>query len=534
MAATVDDLALQVNTLTAQVNALLAAVNVQKSYIDAATTIAVSGITGSTGSASPAVGKSPLGNSSGLFSYAWLDPTTSVVNAASAAGTVDALTGAFTPPITSLATGLTLEVRAAGANVTTAPTFSANGLAAKVIVKGAGLPLVAGDISGAGHWLILTYDSVLDKWVIENPATGARTSAAAGPLAASGITGAAPLAGPVLTAPVVDSLNGGQLAGMRNRIINGDMRIDQRNNGAAVTHPGGGVVYYMDRFYMLCSVASKLSVQQVAAPAGFIGCAYAAKITTVGAYTPVGSEIFVFDQAIEGFNISDLGWGTANAKPVTLSFWVQASIAGQYSTEILSSGGQYTYAATFTVSAANVAQKVSITIPGLTTGTTLTNNTTGFYWVISLGCGATATTSTANAWVAGSFSQAPGCVQLVSNAAANLYISQIQIELGSVATPFEQRPIGLELSLCQRYYEQGYTRAFTYNNGAFNTAATSAGFLAQKRVVPTMSFIGTPGYGNATSVSFNTPSLSGFGADIVTSAAGTAVASFTYAASSEL
>lgn len=92
---------------------------------------------------------------------------------ASAGGTTDALTGVYDPVVPALVNGLTLYVRAASANVTTIPTFSPNGLAAKTIVKGNGLALVVGDIAGAGHWIELQYDLTLDKWVLLNPAFGA-------------------------------------------------------------------------------------------------------------------------------------------------------------------------------------------------------------------------------------------------------------------------------------------------------------------------------------------------------------------------
>lgn len=91
---------------------------------------------------------------------------------ASAGGTADALIGVYAPAVPALVNGLTLYVRAASSNTTTAPTFSPNGLAAKQIVKGNNLPLVAGDIAGAGHWIELQYDATLAKWILLNPATG--------------------------------------------------------------------------------------------------------------------------------------------------------------------------------------------------------------------------------------------------------------------------------------------------------------------------------------------------------------------------
>ncbi len=91
-----------------------------------------------------------------------------------AGGAADALTGSFTPGISALTNGMTLYVRAASANATTTPTFTPNSgvIAAKTIVKGAGAALAAGDIAGGGHWIELQYDLTLDKWVLQNPATG--------------------------------------------------------------------------------------------------------------------------------------------------------------------------------------------------------------------------------------------------------------------------------------------------------------------------------------------------------------------------
>lgn len=103
-------------------------------------------------------------------------------SSAIAGGTADALTGAFTPTIAALPAApgtLSVFVRAGGANATTTPTFKADGTAAKTIVKGNNLPLIPGDIAGAGHWLELQFDATLDKYVLQNPAYGVSTSPSA-------------------------------------------------------------------------------------------------------------------------------------------------------------------------------------------------------------------------------------------------------------------------------------------------------------------------------------------------------------------
>lgn len=99
--------------------------------------------------------------------------------AATAGGTAEAITAAFTPAIAALVNGMTLCVRAGAANATTTPTFTpaAGTITPKAIVKGAGAALVAGDIAGAGHWIVLRYDQSLDKWALQNPATGVTAQA---------------------------------------------------------------------------------------------------------------------------------------------------------------------------------------------------------------------------------------------------------------------------------------------------------------------------------------------------------------------
>lgn len=96
------------------------------------------------------------------------------LGAAAAAGTADAITAAFDPTIAALIDGMAVCVRASAANGTSAPTFTpaVGTIADKAIVKGAGGALVAGDIAGAGHWIVLRYDQALDKWLLQNPATG--------------------------------------------------------------------------------------------------------------------------------------------------------------------------------------------------------------------------------------------------------------------------------------------------------------------------------------------------------------------------
>ena len=118
--------------------------------------------------------------------------------------------------------------------------------------------------------------------------------------------------------------------GSKNRIINGAMVIDQRNAGASVAITTAAP-YITDRFFSYASQTSKLTAQQnagaVTPPVGFSNYL---GFTSQSTYAITASDIFSFAQRIEGFNTADLGWGTANAKTVTLSFQVYSSLTGTF------------------------------------------------------------------------------------------------------------------------------------------------------------------------------------------------------------
>jgi hypothetical protein len=248
--------------------------------------------------------------------------------------------------------------------------------------------------------------------------------------------------------PTADSLQG-----FRNRIINGDMRIDQRNAGASVTVTNTAAnTYTLDRWSGYGSQASKFSVQQdagaVTPPVGFTNYLGA---TSLSAYSVGSSETFVIQQYIEGFNTADLGWGTANAKTVTLSFWVRSSLTGTFGGALRNSAFNRSYPFSYTISSANTWEYKTVTVAGDTSGTWLTNNGIGIRLVFSLGTGS-ALSGTAGAWAGSSLLSATGATSVVGTNGATWYVTGVQLEVGGVATPFERRPYGQELSLCQRYY----------------------------------------------------------------------------------
>jgi hypothetical protein len=241
-------------------------------------------------------------------------------------------------------------------------------------------------------------------------------------------------------------LNIDDLYGFRNRIINGGMVIDQRNAGAAVTT---NAAFPVDRFSVGNTSDGAFSAQQdSSAPAGFVN---SVKITTTTAdATLTTTQALSFVQRIEGTNIADLGWGSASAKTITISFWVRSSLTGTFGGALRNSAANRSYPFEYSISSADTWEQKSVTISGDTSGTWLTTNGLGINVFFGLGVGPDRS-GTAGAWNSNNNLSATGAVSVIGTLNATWYITGVQLEVGSVATPFERRPFGTELALCQRY-----------------------------------------------------------------------------------
>jgi len=328
---------------------------------------------------------------------------------------------------------------------------------------------------------------------------------------------------------VVDA-SGGVLAPissvMRNRLINSDMRIDQRNAGAAVTiNNANPTLFPVDRFsgsFFAASGAMTLQ-RNTDAPAGFIN-SVVATVTTANASLG-GTETVRLEQRVEGFNVADLGWGTANAKTVTLSFWAKSSLTGTFGGTVRNSGtgGNRIYIFNYSISAANTWEYKTITIAGDTSGTWLTDNGIGLIIQWSLGAGADRV-GAAGSWGSTFLTGATGQTQVIGTSGATWRVTGVQLEVGTQATSFEYRQYQQELALCQRYYQEVGTAAaneyiYTFYGLSGSTYFIPSPLPVAMRAAPTVTVVGTWGFSQVSSFTA-AASANAYRLNIVTSGTG--------------
>jgi hypothetical protein len=317
-----------------------------------------------------------------------------------------------------------------------------------------------------------------------------------------------------------------------NRIINGDMRIDQRNNGAS----GTAIAYTVDRWQFASSLATKGTWQRNGGGSGVSGPAtfpYCLGFASNSAYTVLAGDYFRFVQYIEADAISDLVWGTANAKPVTLSFWVYSSLTGTFGASLANYASTRTYPFTYSIPTANTWTKITITIPGDTAGTWVMSGNAGSLGVhFALGVGATYS-GPANAWTSTNYVSVTGAVSVVGTNGATFYITGVKLEIGSVATPFNYDSLAKRLVDCQRYYQ--VLNSMLYGSWQAASTAFYGGYTYNTvmRAAPTGVFSGQS-YSNASALGANAASLNVVQLTAVATAAGYAWAGGTIALNAEL
>ena len=279
----------------------------------------------------------------------------------------------------------------------------------------------------------------------------------------------------------------------RNRIINGDMRIDQRNAGNSVTTSAlQQGIYTIDRWNYYNDVISKRTIQQSSvAPTGFRN---SLKVTVI-ATDIVGPQQFL-RHTIEGYNLADLNWGTSSAQPAVLSFWVRSSVVGQHGGAIQSSNTDWCFPFAYYITAVDTWEYKTIQISAATTGSW--GSTNGYGAAIQFEHGVGYQKSPANVWIALNATSSTGSVNLCATNGATWYITGVQFEKGTQATPFEFRPYPVELVLCQRYCYvwSAATNGASYAQNVVAYQATNAmGVIPMPvtmRANPTLATTGNP------------------------------------------
>ena len=281
------------------------------------------------------------------------------------------------------------------------------------------------------------------------------TQATAGlPLTGGTITGNVTATGNVTTSGLTigtTPIGAGNATRFKNRIINGDMSIDQRNAGASKSYAANSAAAYsLDRWNGENKTDGTFTIQQLStAPTGFInslGLTVTATDTSIGA-----TQYAIVSQAIEGLNIADLAWGTASAKTVTLSFQVYSSLTGTFGGVLSNSAQNRSYPFTYTVSSASTWTSISITVAGDTSGTWLTTNGVGISVIFGLAAGSTYS-GTAGSWAGATYLSATGAQNVMNTNGATFYITGVQLEVGSSATGFEYVDYTTQFAMCQRYF----------------------------------------------------------------------------------
>ena len=247
-----------------------------------------------------------------------------------------------------------------------------------------------------------------------------------------------------------------------NLLHNGDFQIDQRNAGGSQTIATGTPAMTVDRWYATfttsTSSAGNPTTQQVSLASGLTIASKELKFTanaTPSTTVPAGL-ISTIQQSIEGADVGDLQWGTAQALPVTVSFWIKTSVAGTWGVGLQNGGAARSYVFNCATGAATWTF-CSATVPGDVTGTwNSTPNSIGPVLIFTQSCGSTFQAAAANAWSAGAFSCTSAQTQLTASASATMEIAAVKMERGSAATAFVPDSFAVAMAKAQRFYRTDF------------------------------------------------------------------------------
>ena len=269
-------------------------------------------------------------------------------------------------------------------------------------------------------------------------------------------------------------------AGRRNLIINGAMQVAQRGT-AAVTAQAG---FPVDRMRIISNTTDFSATQSSTVPPNST-FRHSLKVDCTTVKGTINSSTYAgIIYLIEGFDASSLMWGTPNAQPITVSFWVRSNITGTYYWATKNSVANRAFSKAYTIEAADTWEYKSFTIPGDVTGSWITDNGKGLscdFWL----AGANTAIATQDTWYGGNINMGTDQVNLFDNTANEWYLTGVQIEVGKVATPFEHRSYGEELALCQRYFQmaEAHNRFRATANQEINT--NTVNYFVEMRAIPT-------------------------------------------------
>ena len=274
----------------------------------------------------------------------------------------------------------------------------------------------------------------------------------------------------------------------RNRIINGDMRIAQRGTSGTTSTGTSYVFGCVDRFAVSYNITTGgLTQSQITLTTGDTPYQYGFRYSyRVAASTACTNYVWIIpEHVVEANNVADLMWGTSYALPVVLSFWLRTNVAtnGKIPVTLRNYGGyNYTYNSDVNVSSSGNWQYVTLTIPGPTSGTWNMVGSSGGIEVM-LGAYQLSRSSVPNTWEALNNIGTTSSTNIWATLNNYVEFTGVQLERGSIATPFEFRPFATELQLCQRYYWRMF---FTSgNNVRFGiVSCRSASFVHLTQMLP--------------------------------------------------
>ena len=281
-------------------------------------------------------------------------------------------------------------------------------------------------------------------------------------------------------------LTNSQIGGRRNLLINSGFEVAQRGTSASSVTASQ---YLCDRWEYETIGEETVTISQTTdVPSGFSN-SFKVEITTADS-SVTSTDYAVVKQVIEAQNLQHLKYGSSDAETITLSFHVKSSVTGTYAVGLEHGETGSYHSQTYSISSANTWEKKTVTFTGNTATAINNDNGAGLHVNFALSAGTDYTSGSNGAWGVIANWLANHAVNVIGTVNATFFITGVQLEVGSVATPFEHRSFGEELQLCRRYYlHVGDSASTSFGVGALYTASVVYGsiFLPVKmRTGPTL------------------------------------------------